>query len=187
MLVTPAPDTNPARFADTLHRSLESGIELVQFRAPDLDQPRYQELARQVIRICHEHGARIVLNGALDIAQQLGADGAHLPSRQLHATTARPASASFLIGASCHTADDLQRAADCDLDYALLGPVQPTPSHPGAPTLGWSGFAQLAGATALPVYAIGGMHFADLERVRHHGGYGLAAIRGLWRDDDGPH
>ncbi|HET7649238.1 MAG TPA: Nudix family hydrolase [Gammaproteobacteria bacterium] len=185
MLVTPAPDSNLAQFLDTLHRSLESGIELVQLRAPDLDKSRYLELARDVIRICHEHGARIVLNGAPEIGQHLGADGAHLPSRELNKVTTRPAPASFLVGASCHTASDLRHAALCKLDYALLGPVQPTPSHPGAPALGWDGFARLAGGAGLPVFAIGGMQFADLERVRRQGGYGLAAIRGLWLGDYG--
>lgn len=184
MLVTPAPDSNLARFIDTLHRTLESGIELVQLRAPDFDRPRYEALARDVIRVCHGSGARIVLNSTPDIAQHMGADGVHLPSRELDKVMARPAPASFLVGASCHTADDLQHAARCNLDYVLLGPVQSTPSHPGASTLGWDGFARLAGECTLPVYAIGGMQFADLDRVRHQGGYGLAAIRGLWRDED---
>ncbi|MGH8369665.1 MAG: thiamine phosphate synthase, partial [Gammaproteobacteria bacterium] len=108
----------------------------------------------------------------------------HLTSERLLQIKARPGAASLLIGASCHAATELQHAQICGLDYAVLGPVLPTTSHPDAIPLGWDGFAQLAGGSHLPVYAIGGMQSGDLERVRERGGYGLAAIRGLW--DHGP-
>jgi 8-oxo-dGTP diphosphatase len=181
MLVTPAPgSSDTATFLSNLQRRLAAGIESVQLRAPGFDAGQYRQLARQVIVICHEHGARILLNAEPQLAVQLGADGVHLTSRRLLDLNKRPVPTSFLIGASCHDAAELEHAQTCELDYAMLGPVLPTASHPDAATLGWERFAQLSGKSRLPVYAIGGMQADDLERIQAQGGYGLAAIRGLW-------
>jgi 8-oxo-dGTP diphosphatase len=65
-------------------------------------------------------------------------------------------------------------------DFAVLGPVRATPSHPGARTLGWNGFACAIAATRLPVYALGGLVPADLDAAVDHGAHGIAMRRGAW-------
>jgi len=67
-----------------------------------------------------------------------------------------------------------------ELDFAVLGPVKPTASHAGAPTLGWEGLARLVQGASIPVYAIGGMKRADLEDAWCAGAHGLAMIAGAW-------
>jgi len=67
-----------------------------------------------------------------------------------------------------------------EMDFVVLGPVQPTASHAGAPTLGWQGFAGLARGASIPIYAIGGVKRADLETAWRAGAHGLAMINGAW-------
>lgn len=83
-------------------------------------------------------------------------------------------------GASCHDAEELSRAAERGCDYAVLGPVHPTASHPDAPPLGWPTYARLVRDSWLPVFALGGMSPSDLQKARALGGYGVAGIRGFW-------
>ncbi|MDX1376076.1 MAG: thiamine phosphate synthase, partial [Burkholderiales bacterium] len=127
----------------------------------------------------HRAGARVLVNADAALADAVGADGVHVPARDLTALAARPACA--LVGASCHDAAELAHAMRLGLDFALLGPVRATASHAGARTLGWTGFAALARGASLPVYAIGGMRPADLGAARRHGAHGLAMITGSWR------
>ena len=89
----------------------------------------------------------------------------------------------FLAGASCHDADDLERARAAGCDFAVLGPVRATPTHPGAPVLGWTGFEDLARGAGLPVFAIGGLGDGDAATARRSGGQGVAAIRAFWGED----
>jgi 8-oxo-dGTP diphosphatase len=56
----------------------------------------------------------------------------------------------------------------------------PTPTHPGAPTLGWSGFAACIQDNTIPVYALGGMCPEDLPKARQFGAHGVAMLRGAW-------
>jgi 8-oxo-dGTP diphosphatase len=67
-----------------------------------------------------------------------------------------------------------------DLDFAVLGPVHETASHPGREPLGWTGFETLARASSIPVYAIGGVLQADRDAAWKAGAHGLAMISGAW-------
>ena len=62
----------------------------------------------------------------------------------------------------------LQAAQRLGCDFAVLGPVQATASHPDAVPLGWNAFAELRAQVSLPIYALGGMgrgHIAEARRV----------------------
>ena len=98
-----------------------------------------------------------------------------MSARALLAATERPAGS--LVGASCHDAAELERAAALGLDYAVLGPVMATTSHPDAALLGWERFEELARDRPMPVYAIGGLTRMDLDEARRRGAHGVALMR----------
>ena len=62
----------------------------------------------------------------------------------------------------------------------MLGPVLPTPTHAGAPVLGWEGFAAIAAETPLPIFALGGLAAGDLPVAIEHGAHGVALRRAAW-------
>ena len=90
---------------------------------------------------------------------------------------------SFLVGASCHDGADIERARAAGCDFVVLGPVRETPTHPGAPVLGWSGFRRYARGAGVPVFAIGGLGEHDVAAAGRSGGQGVAAIRAFWGED----
>jgi 8-oxo-dGTP diphosphatase len=65
-------------------------------------------------------------------------------------------------------------------DFALLSPVLPTQSHPGAPHLGWDSFAAMAAGSTIPVYALGGLKQEDMQTAWQHGAHGIALLRQAW-------
>jgi 8-oxo-dGTP diphosphatase len=161
-------------------RALEAGIRLVQLREPPLENAARLAFAQAVQQRCRAVGAALLISERGDgqgiaLARTLGADGVNLTAQALRTTRARP---DFpLVGASCHGAPELQHAARLFLDYALLGHVLPTPSHPDQPPLGWARFAELARACPLPVYALGGQSPATLAIAQQNGACGIAGIR----------
>jgi 8-oxo-dGTP diphosphatase len=180
MLVTPEPGTDAAAFLSRLERSLEAGVDLVQFRAPDLEPAHYRDLAREVMARCRAAGTRVHLNASPALARELGADGVHLSQRALADLAPGGWDPALSTGISCHSREEIRRALQYRPDYLLLGPVNETGSHPGRKPLGWDGFSSLAAECKLPVYAIGGLGLGDLATAREQGGHGVAAIRGLW-------
>ena len=154
-----------------IRERLGAGLKLIQVR--DKELPRREEFARSVLRLAHRHGARVLLNGGPAIG-----DGVHYTAAQLMSLRERPR--GILGAASCHDAAELERAMALELDFAVLGPVRPTASHPSARVLGWDGFARLARGASIPVYAIGGVQRADLETAWRAGAHGVAMISGAW-------
>lgn len=177
-LVTPEPE-DEADWLAALERALAQGVCRVQVRARSLQGEAWRALARQAVACCRKAGAEVLLNGDVALASELRV-GVHLRADQLAMLAERPLPAGQPVGASCHTAEDLDRAEALACDFAVVGSVGPTRSHPGAEPLGWPGFARLREGVSLPIYAIGGMTPADIPQARRHGAQGIAAIRGLW-------
>ena len=176
MAITMAESEGVERQLERLEEALAGGLRLVQLR--DKTMPAAQRLwfAEAVVRLAHDAGALVVINDDADIARRVGADGLHLSSAALAACTTRP---DFpWVGASCHTAAEIARAGELELDYALLSPVLPTPTHPENPGLGWAEFGTRIAGNTLPVFALGGMQPALLGTAQQAGAHGIALMRG---------
>jgi 8-oxo-dGTP diphosphatase len=176
--ITCAAQTGAALALERLDRALERELRFVMVREPQMPRHELQAFAREVVVRCRAAGAEVVVNGDTEVAIACGANGVHLPARTLLAARQRPEFA--LCGASCHDETELQQAQALGLDYAVVGPVAATPTHPGQPGLGWACFTQMIEGTAIPIFAIGGMLTTDLEQAWHSGAHGVAMIRGAW-------
>jgi 8-oxo-dGTP diphosphatase len=176
--ITYAAELGRVEFLRRLERALSGGLKLLQVREKQLDEKALEALAARVIGIARVHGARVLLNADLQLARRLGADGVHLTSAQLKEIRQRPDLG--LVGASCHDAGELALAQAVGADFAVMGPVLPTPTHPGAAGIGWARFAESLKDCPLPVYALGGLKPADLETAWRHGAHGISMMRGAW-------
>lgn len=164
-----------------ISRLAAQGLGMVQLRAPMLDDATYQTCVEHWTRVTKHHGLPLFLNRSPRSAPpRSGVSGYHL-NRHLLATWG-PAMRGLGLawGASCHDAVELALAQKYQAHYAFLSPVRPTASHPGNTPLGWSAFSTLTYASALPVYALGGMAPADLPQIKTHGGFGAAGIGAFW-------
>ena len=166
-------------FMTQLEIALENGLRLVQVREKSMSPEVLLAFSRTVVQLAHRYGARVTVNSDWELASAADADGVHLSSRQLAQISGRPHAA--LVGASCHNEEELDRAASLGVDYVLLGPVNPTLSHPGTAALGWERFAELIRSFPLPVYALGGLRESDLISAWQHGAHGVAMMRSVWR------
>jgi len=163
-----------------IERALADGLRLIQIREPGMADEALRAFAAEVVARAREHGAIVVVNGDADVARSAGADGVHLKGSRLAACTSRP---DFeWVGASCHTRAELERAGALGLDYALLGPVRPTLTHPDAKGIGWENFGALVADLPLPVLGLGGLGPRDVAEARARGGHGVASIRSAWPD-----
>lgn len=176
--ITNLAETCEERFLAQLEAALKQGLELIQIREKQLARDALYRFAEKVVKLAQPYGARVLLNGNVGLARELGAHGVHLTSTQLMALHAKPE--NLLCAASCHNKAELEQAQKLNLDFVVLGPVQATQSHPGAETMGWEKFAELAQNASLPVYALGGLQSQDLKRAWQAGAHGIAMQRGMW-------
>lgn len=172
------PEDGFARLSSALERMTPKTLVL---RAPSLTPSQYRQFARQAMPLCQRMGVDLILHGAPAVfAEMPAAAGLHLPWREAAVLTARPVPAESWLGVSCHSAEQLAHAADLGADYATLGPVKITATHPGVDGIGWATFRELVATARIPVYGLGGLEPDDLPRVRAEGGQGVAGIRFWW-------
>jgi 8-oxo-dGTP diphosphatase len=176
--ISRAADVGEDAFIASAERALAQGLRLIELREKDWPVARRDALAARLVPLAARHDARVLLNGSIDDARRGGFAGVHWTAAALAEATSRPR--DLMVAASCHSRDELARAADLDVDFALLGPVHATPTHRGASPLGWSGFARHVGGTRVPVYAIGGLSGEDLDIAIEHGAHGVALRRFAW-------
>ena len=169
--ITDAEGSGVDAMLSRIRARLAQGLKLIQVR--DRGLPQREAFIEAVVRLARRHGAKTLVSGGPAIG-----DGVHYTAAQLMELKAHPGQG--LAGASCHNAAELAQAMALELDFAVLGPVKPTASHPRARPLGWDGFASIARGASIPVYAIGGMQRADLEDAWRAGAHGVAMISGAW-------
>ena len=180
-LITPVPaGGDVSSFLASLESALRGGIRLVQLRLPGWERGETSGLACQVRDLCHAYGGHLLLNADFRLAAVLGLDGVHLPFRIARSLRQRPMPHDRLVGVSCHSAAELQHAAEIGADFATLSPIGPTTSHVEANPLGWAPAARLLEDTGLPVYALGGVDAAALDYAFTCGFQGIAGIRAFW-------
>ena len=181
-LVTPSPGDpgEDESWLAALDQSLDAGIRRVQLRLPGLEADRGRVLVVAAARRCAATGAEVLVNGDIALAQELGL-GLHLRAAQLRQLHERPVAIGVQLAASCHDAEELRMAEALGCDFAVVGPLKPTPTHPEATGIGWTRFEHLREHVSLPIYAIGGLDPDDIATARQHGAQGIAAISGLWQ------
>lgn len=162
-----------------IEQALQNGLRLLQIREKQMAKDLLREFSMKVLALARVYQAKVLINSDLSLAREVGADGVHFTSSQLLAMSCRPDSGHGLCGASCHSVEELFTAEQLGFDFVVLGPVQPTLSHPGLSALGWRKFAALIRDYALPVYALGGLRPQDLPVAQEMGAHGIAMMRGI--------
>ena len=165
-------------FIKRLGVSLNKGLGLVQLREKNYSRDKVRSLALKILPLIRQHGARLVLNADIELVREIGADGVQLTGTQLAELRVRPE--VDWCAASCHNAEELQRAEALGCDFVMLSPVLPTKSHPGAAHLGWEKFSVIAAGSSIPVYALGGLTHVDAQTAWQHGAHGIALLRQAW-------
>lgn len=172
-------------FLSRLSELLADGLQLVQLREPAMDGQQFDHLFTQVLKQCRDSNALLLVNSVHPEQYWARADGVHWRSKEL--ASLKPVSSAQIrkypwTGASCHNAQELVQAGAAGVDFAVLGPVQKTQSHPDATPMGWKRFTQLVGGSPLPVYALGGLGPADVQHAVRFGAQGIGMIQGVFGD-----
>lgn len=177
MAITMAEIESSEAQLERLEKSLAAGLRLIQVRDKNLPTAQRRHFAEAVMKLArHYPDALVMIGDDAEMAQHITADGVHLSSIKLAATTRRP---DFKwVGASCHNATELTKAVELGCDYALLGAVLPTPTHPESSGLGWTEFARLIADCPIPVFALGGLRCEMMAEAQQQGAHGLAMMRG---------
>jgi thiamine-phosphate pyrophosphorylase len=192
------------RLLEKIEEAADCGIDYIQLREKDMPIRELESLAREAVRIVgdalkkiggenRELRTRLLINSRTDVALAAGADGVHLPAGDVSLTDVRKAwndgcsqgrasHADPLIGVSCHSSEEVVRAATFRATFAVFAPVFEKKDAPGTTPAGLDTLRQACRAY-IPVFALGGVTLLNAESCLGAGAAGLAGIR-LFQEND---
>ncbi len=175
---------NATEFLYRLNKALSNGLRLLQFREPNWPEGKDSEslhfILQKVIKCCHHSNANLLVNSIHPKSWWGEADGVHLRSDDLGKLNIRShISKKALLGVSTHNHFDLIQAQNMDADFAVLGPVSRTLTHPEVEGIGWTEFRELSKNVGIPIFALGGQSHNTREVALENGAHGISGIRFL--------
>ncbi|MDA8106270.1 MAG: thiamine phosphate synthase [Nitrospiraceae bacterium] len=175
-----------ATLSAAVESALKGGVRAVQLREKDLGTRELLNMSYALRAITREYNAKLFVNGRVDVALAVGADGVHLGSADMPLPAARKAAGeSMLIGVSTHSIQEARRAGEEGADFITLGPVYETPSKMryGRP-IGLGPLRKVRDEVAMPVFAIGGITRERVGEVLGAGASGVALISAILASGD---
>lgn len=180
-------DQSPYTHAEQARFALEGGVKWIQLRTKNLSEKEWIKTAMDVGSLCRDFGATFIVNDSPRVALAAEADGVHLGPQDEPPVSARKLLGDFaIVGVTLNSLEHLPILSTARLDYAGVGPVRFTASkNKLAPVHTEESLQKLmAGAGALPCYAIGGVGLADWRNLQRLGAHGLAVSSAIALSSD---
>jgi thiamine-phosphate pyrophosphorylase len=170
---------------DVVATALTAGCRWISLREKDLPPDEQILLARALLPLAHDKGAKLLLHGEAKLAHHAGVDGVHLSSGGDVAAARALIGRDKILGVSIHTVTEAAALDPMQVDYALAGPAFETASKPGyGPEIGRKGLSEISRAARVPVLAIGGVNVARIADLIAAGAAGVAVMGGVMRAAD---
>lgn len=167
-------------------QAFQAGLPALMLREKAMSDEALMPIARRMCEAARAAHALLIVNGRLDLACRIGADGVHLgiTGPTIHAVREQ-AGDEMLIGYSAHSHDEALHAFVEGADYVFYSPIFETPSKQGIlDPLGLEALARLTAQAPGPVLALGGIGTEHVDAVLRAGAHGIAGIRMVFDTKD---
>ncbi len=168
------------------------GCDILQLRAKQHSEIEIEAFARLVEPICTAAGIPFVINDYPELVPAVGAAGAHVGQDDRSVEDARWRAGRALagevpppiIGKSTHSVSQAHAAAAEGADYIGFGPLFPTPTKAGRPSIGLEEIRQVEESVQVPVFCIGGIKRENLDQVLAAGARRVVIVSGILQAPD---
>lgn len=160
---------------------LQEGIKFIQLRMKKASNDEILEVAKQIRPVCDKYCAILTVDDKIELLKSNLFDGVHLGKNDMPIKQAKQITQNkYLLGATCNTIQDVQKAIENGADYLGIGPYKYTTTKQNlAPILGLEGYQDIIKNMRdknlnIPFYAIGGITLEDLLPLKEIGIFGIA-------------
>ncbi len=164
--------------------AVRGGVSMIQYRDKLGDEAAVRAGALAVQEVIAGR-VPFVVNDYVEIAAEIGADGAHIGQGDMSPAAARHLlGADKILGLTAFTPEHMAAVDSSVVDYVGTGPFFPTLTDKGKPVLGAEGFAAVAKLSPVPVVGIGGITADNAAQVIAAGADGVAMMRAISAAND---
>ena len=171
--------------AEAVEKALRGGATFLQLREKDLGREAFLREARELKTVAARYGVPFVVNDAVDIALEAGADGVHVGQEDIAGRDIRAMiGPGKILGISAHTVAEAVAAEQAGADYLGVGAAFPTATKEVHARLTPADYRAICAAVDIPVVAIGGIHAGNIRALRGSGVDGVAVVSAIFAQAD---
>lgn len=168
------PDRTPRPWETAARLPAGSGVVFRHFGRADA-----HNTARRLREATAGRDGLLLIGLDAELAERVGADGVHLPERALdQAKAVSRARPDWRVTGAVHRLQGLD--ATSELDAVIVSPIfQAGGTSSGKTPLGLPGLTKFVRASAVPVYALGGIDSSNVRSLIGSGACGLAGVASI--------
>lgn len=172
-----------AQVLQDVEAALKGGATVIQYR--DKNPLNAEQLASQLLEICHAYQAPLLINDSIELALAVGADGVHLGRDDGDIAEARrQLGSNAIIGVSCYNdVEKAQSAVSAGADYVAFGRFFTSGSKPLAAPADIATLQRAKQLLNVPIVAIGGILPENGGQLLAAGADLLAVIGGIFDNE----
>lgn len=177
--------TGVKTLSEQVEEALERGVTCLQYREKNLSPDKVFEQAKEIQAICKAHGVPFIMNDDVGVALRLGADGVHVGQKDMDVRKARKLLGNDkIIGVSARTVEQAKLAQEHGADYLGVGAVFGTSTKEDAKKLPYRTLCEICESVTIPVVAIGGITYDNIDELAGSGISGIAVISAIFGQED---
>ncbi len=172
-------------FFTEVENALKGGVTILQLREKSLTTQELTEKAKKLKVVCQKYDVPLIINDDVKAAIDSGADGVHVGADDMNVSEIRNlAGNSFIIGATAKTAEQALSAQKQGADYLGCGALFTSPTKQNAKPMKVQTLKEITSAVSIPVVAIGGLSYDNIDIITDSGVAGAALISAIFAESD---
>ena len=163
--------------------AINLNVEFLQIRNKDISKDDFISLCNIIIK--NKKKTKIIINDHVELAHELGADGAHIGQSDMEQLLARKILGNKILGLSVENLNQAKLANNFDLDYIAVSPLFNTISKKDAsPPCGLDTLSKIKKISKYPVYAIGGITEKNTKDVMQSGADAICVVSEIFAHEN---
>jgi thiamine-phosphate pyrophosphorylase len=173
--------TDKLTHLESIQIALDAGCQWIQLRVKNQPFETVLSISKKAKSLCDSYQAKLIINDFPLIAKEIDAYGLHLGLDDMPIASARKiVGKKMIIGGTANTLENILDRIKEGADYVGLGPFRFTSTKQNlSPIVGLEGYRRLMqnlkeDGYDIPVIAIGGILYEDIEEIIKTGIHGVA-------------
>ncbi len=175
---------------DQVKAVLAGGCRWIELRFTGKNHEENLALAKEVMSLCDEVKAYLIIIDDVEVCREANASGVHLESDDITPSKARAEVGPMgVVGVSVNTIEEIEPLVALDIDYFAIGPFRHSESYKGHPELGTEGIGKICRQlekeeVVTARVATGGISKDDISALLNAGVNGVAVSAAIAFADD---
>lgn len=176
--ITPDETLNLAKIEEMIRKYK---ITILQYRRKITDWNIKLTEGEKLKKLCDDLGVNLIINDDVSLAKTLNC-GVHLGKDDADICAARTLLGNdAILGISCYNNIDFAlKMQQLGANYVAFGAIFPSITKKNAPKCAINILQNASTTLQIPIVAIGGINFENMEQVLQNGANSVAMISALW-------